>query len=132
MSPISYYFDELHTLPTSLNIDFSILGITETGLITGKKPLKNIDLEGYAIESTTIETSWEAALLYINENINYKTRNDLNIYKSKELESIFIEKIDKRRQKYNHIYQHLCMEPKEFNDTFMQVVIEKLSFIVLI
>ena len=73
-----------------MKIDFSIFGITETRLIIGDKLLNNIDLDGYAIKSTTIELSWDGALLHINENINFKTRNDLKIYKSKELESIFI------------------------------------------
>ena len=82
-----------------------------------KKPINNIDLEGYTIESTPTDASCGGALLYINKNINYKTRNDLTIYKSRELESVFIEVINKRSNKktiIGCIYRHPCMEPKDF------------------
>ena len=38
------------------------------------------------------------ALLYIKDTINYKLRPDLNVEKEKELESIFIEILQKTFQ----------------------------------
>ena len=87
-----------------------------------KKTIKNIDLEGYTIESTPTDDTYGGALLYIDKNINFKTRNDLTIYKSRELRSVFIEVINKISNKntiIGCIYRHPCMEPKDFNDTFL-------------
>ena len=60
-----------------------------------KKTINNIDLEGYTIESTPTDDTYGGSLLYIDKNINFKTRNDLTIYKSRELQSVFIEVINK-------------------------------------
>ena len=131
ISSLSYDFDQLHTPLSNLKINFDILGVTESRLRIGKKPINNIDLEGYTIESTPTDATCGGALLYMNKNINYKTRNDLTIYKSRELESVFIEVINKRSNKntiIGCIYRHPCMEPKDFNDTFLQNLIEKRSF----
>ena len=51
------------------------------------------------IEITPTAASCGGALLYINKNINFKLRNDLKIYKEKELESVFIEIINKKEKK---------------------------------
>ena len=87
-----------------------------------KKTINNINLEGYTIERTPSDATCGGALLYKNKNINYKTRNDLAIYKSRELKSVFIEVINKRRNKntiIGCIYTHSCTEPKDFNDIFL-------------
>ena len=55
-------------------------------------PTSTFELEGYIIiEHTPTESSCGGALLYIDHHINYKVRNDLKMYRAKELESIFIE-----------------------------------------
>ena len=50
---------------------------------------------------------------------NYKLRNDLQIYKSKELESTFVEVLEPGMLKNNMIigciYRHLSMELSELN-----------------
>ena len=51
----------------------------------------NLDLQRYSIEHTPIESVCGVSLLYINNGINYICRNDLLIYKIKELELTFIE-----------------------------------------
>ena len=53
-----------------------------------------IYLEGYNFEYTTTESSKGGALICIDNNIRYKVRNDLKIYKSKEIEPTFIEIIE--------------------------------------
>ena len=70
------------------------------------------------------------ALLYINKDINFKIRNDLKIYKYKELESVFIEIINRKGKNtiVGCIYRHPCMEVTEFNDVFLQNILEKLSY----
>ena len=129
ISSLPYNFDQFETLLTTLKVKFDILGITESRLKTGKQPINNIDLKGYVVESTPTDASCGGALLYINKNINYKLRKDLKIHKSKEVESIFIKIISKREKNtiIGCIYRHPCMDAREFNDTFLQNTLEKLS-----
>ena len=44
----------------------------------------------------------EPYILYINNKLSYKVRQDLCIYKSSELESTFIEIINPKKTKYYH------------------------------
>ena len=60
-------------------------------------------------------------LLYIKKDIAYKLRNDLKMYKSKHLESTFIEIINQKKKNIilGCVYNHPCMEVNEFkNDHF--------------
>ena len=130
ISSLSYNIDQLSTILNTLKVKFDILGITESRLRTDKQTINNIDLEGYVIESTPTAASCGGALLYINKNINFKIRNDLKIYKYKELESVFIEIINRKGKNtiVGCIYRHPCMEVTEFNDVFLQNILEKLSY----
>ena len=95
ISSLPYNCEQLHTLLAEIDINFDIIGITETRLRTGQKALNNIDIEKYVIQHTTTYAICGGALLYIKEGITYKVRNELKITKSKELESVFNE-IQKR------------------------------------
>ena len=59
-----------------------------------------IDLNNYNIQNTPKESEKGGTLLYISSDLNYKVRNDIKIYKSKELESVFIEIISKDKKNY--------------------------------
>ena len=86
---------------------FSVIGITERCL--------NKD----NIQHTPTESNKGGSLLYISTDLSYKTRNDLKMYKSKELESIFIEIINKKG-KYTIvgcIYKHSKVAIDEFNNS---------------
>ena len=61
----------------------------------------NINLPNYSIEYTPKESHTGGTLLYISNNIAYKPRKDLNIYKTHELDSTFIEIINPQKIKYN-------------------------------
>ena len=69
-------------------------------------------------------------MLYIKQNINYKVRKDLNLYKSKELESVFIEIIDKKGKNtiVGSIYRHPSMQANIFSNDFLDPLLEKLSY----
>ena len=95
ISSLPYNCEQLHTLLAEIDINFDIIGITETRLRTGQKALNNIDIEKYVIQHTTTYAICGGALLNIKEGITYKVRNELKITKSKELESVFNE-IQKR------------------------------------
>ena len=130
ISSFPYNFDQLETLLTTLKVKLDILGITESRLKTGKQPINNIDLKGYVVESTPTDASCGGAVLYINKNINYKLKKDLKIHKSKEVETSFIEIINKKERNtiIGCICRHPCMDAREFNDTLLQNTLEKLSY----
>ena len=90
----------------------------------------NIDIPNYKIEHCTTESTCEGTLLYIKNNIKYKLRNDLKIYKSQELESIFIEIVNENSKNIiiGCIYRHPSMKDKnEFNNQYFNVLTDKLS-----
>ena len=62
-----------------------------------KCPINSINLNGYSHESCPTESATGDTLLYISNNLSYKPRNDLCIYKSTELESTFIEILNTKR-----------------------------------
>ena len=124
------HFEELYTLLTSNNLKFDILCISETRLklissITSISisitSITSISLPGYNIEYTTTELSNGGTLICIKNDIKYELRKDLPIYKSKELESTFIEVIQPDKNKniiIGCIYRHPVMELSEFNNIF--------------
>ena len=59
----------------------------------------------------------------------YKTRNDLNIFKSAELESTFIEIINHEKMNIlvGCIYRHPVIDLNEFNDYYLNELLHKLS-----
>ena len=68
-------------------------------------------------------------LIYAKIGINFVPRTDLNIYKSKELESHFIEVINQNEVNsiIGVIYRHPCMMPKTFNDEYLTHLANTLS-----
>ena len=69
--------------------------------------------------------------MYIKEGIIYKVRNDLKITKSKKLESIFIKIQNNHKWKYVNvgcIYWHPCTDSIEFNDLYVQNLLDTLPF----
>ena len=54
--------------------------------------------------------------------MSYKNRNELNLQKKKELESVFIEILNSKRKNtiIGYIYKYPCMNPSEFNNTYLK------------
>ena len=84
---LQYHKNDLEILLDSLKVEFDIIAISETKLQKGVQPVHNIELQNYEIESTPTEASKGGTLLYISKNLNYKPRQDLELYESKKLES---------------------------------------------
>ena len=57
----------------------------------GRTRTTNIDIKGYTFEHTPTEASCAGSLPYIKDTLKHICRKDLQIYKSAELESTFIE-----------------------------------------
>ena len=95
ISSLPFHFDELYAFLSELNYSPDIIAISEPCLKFSTQPIAQINLGNYCVEHKPTESSNGGTLLYIKNNISYKLRNDLKIYKTKELESIFIEIINK-------------------------------------
>ena len=110
-----------------MKIKFNIIGITETRLKKHTVRNINISLNGYAIEHAPTEANCGGTLLYIDNSLHYTVRNNLVIYKKKELESIFIEVINQKGKNLiiGCIYQHPSMNPTEFIDVYMSDLLQK-------
>ena len=129
INSLSYHLEEFQSLLAQLSVKFDIIGITETRLKTKSVRTSNINLQNYSIEHTPTESTCGGSLLYINSNINYIRRNDLQINKKKELESTFIEIINPNKTKniiVGCIYRHPCMDPSEFNDFYLNELLNNL------
>ena len=65
--------------------------------------------------------------MYIKNDTVYKVRNDLNLYKSKNLESIFIEIISTNNKNIvvGCVYRHPSMDSNEFNEHCLSILNEK-------
>ena len=79
ISSLFYNFEQFHALLSELDINYDIIGITETRLKRDILRTTNIDLKGYSFEHTPTEASCGGILLYLKNNINYTLRNDLKI-----------------------------------------------------
>ena len=98
--------------------------------MTDCDPKVDISIDGYqAPISTPTESSKGGVLIYVKSGINFKPRNDLNVYKSKELESLFIEIINKKESNdiIGVIYRHPCMNGTDFIDEYLKGIADKLS-----
>ena len=92
---LPFHFHELYALLSELNYGPDIIAISESRLKSSTQSIVKINLENYCVEHTPTKYSSGGTLLYIKNDISYKLRNDLKIYKPKELESVFIEIINK-------------------------------------
>ena len=120
INSLSFHFDELESLISKSKNDFQIIGISETRLKESQET--NIQLENFNIEHVPTESANGGVLLYIRKAINYKLRPDLMIYKKRELESVFIEIIQKNSKNMvvGCIYRHPCMQHSEFDDEHLK------------
>ena len=110
VSSLTANFDELSSLLSLLNFEFSILGLTETRIKNNNVSIQ-IGIEGYSYEHTPTESSCGGGILYISNKFNYKPRNDLLIYKPFLIESVFVEILFPRKSNLivECIYRHPCM-----------------------
>ena len=118
ISSLPYHIDELRTVLSQCKSPFDVIGITESRIRKDKTLYTDISLDGYSHEHQPTESSAGGVLIYLSNDINYKCRDDLNIYKSKELESIFIETLSTNCENFiiGCIYKHPKMSIAEYNE----------------
>ena len=127
---IQFHIEDLRIMLQMLNCNFDIIAISESKLQLGVDPQVDINLSGYQNPiNTPTEASKGGVLLYVANGINFKPRNDLNIYKSKELESAFIEIINPKEVNsiVGVIYKHPCINGDIFNNDYLKPLLSKLA-----
>ena len=122
ISSLSYHFFELYNLISSPKIKSNMIGIFQTRLQNGKKPITNIYLPNYVYEHTLTESCKGGTLLYIDKIMKYKLHKDL-----KMIESTFIEILNKKQK--NLIIGCVCPrhEVKDFTNNHVMPLLDKLS-----
>ena len=129
VASLTLNFENLNASLQTLNLDFDVIGISETRIRKETGSSSNLNITNYTFEGTPTESSAGGTGLYISNNLVYKRRNDLEIYKSNQLESTFIEIINIGRPNIivSCIYRHPCMSLNEFNEDFLHPLLLKLS-----
>ena len=131
IASLSKHKEEFDTALNLLNYKFDVAGLTETKILKHSTPNFDISLRGYKCYHTTTEASKGGSILYINNKFNSLPRNDLErlFYKPKELESSFVEIINPGKQNIiiGCIYRHPNMILNEFNERFLDKLLENLS-----
>ena len=94
--------EDLEYLLRATNKTFDIIAISESRILKDTNLSKNTNIYNNSVEFTPTESHAGGALLYINNELSYTLRQDLCIYKSSELETIFIEIINPKKNKYYH------------------------------
>ena len=128
ISSLSNHFDELCSYLDILKHNFGIIGITETRFLKDSPNIFNCNLPNYQYIHTPTESTVGGAMLYISNKLSFKHRDDLSslLYKSKELESVFIELNQKNEQNIviGCVYRHPCMSINEFLDEYLSPFLE--------
>ena len=121
INSLSKDFDNFNHFINKLKLEFDILGIPESRILKSQSLNTNISLQNYVIEQTSIESTAGCAFLCINKRHSYKTHPDLFIYKSKKLESVFVEFILPKKSNLivGCIHKHPRMDICTFNNPLL-------------
>ena len=78
---------------------------------------------------TSTESSAGGTLLFIANHLSYKPHLDLNIYKSNELKSTFIDVLNPKKSNtiIGCIYKHPSMDLNDFNTNYLNNLLDKVS-----
>ena len=112
-----------------MKIKPKIIGIFESRLQKSKQHITNISLPNYVYKHTPAESSKGGTLLYLDQNLKYKLRKDLNIYHKGMIESTFVEIINKNENNMvaDCIYKHPKQIIPYFLGNHLLRLLEKLS-----
>ncbi|XP_065678993.1 uncharacterized protein LOC136093712 [Hydra vulgaris] len=129
ISSLPFHINDLSSFVGTINTPPMVIGITESNLYANDSNITDINIQGYNIEHCPTESKKGGALLYLNSNLNYIVRSDLQIYASKFLESIFVEVIYplKSNTIFRCIYWHPSLNITELLSIHFNPLLEKLS-----
>ena len=127
---LGFYFDQVYEILSNSTVNYDFIGISETRIKRYATPTQNTEIPNYEHVDCETESTKGGVRLYISDKHNFRERNDLKMYKAKELESVFVEIQDKINGNLivGCIYRHPCMEDiDEFNTFYLTPLLEKIS-----
>ena len=113
----------------STNINFNILAISETRILKDTNTVKNTNIPNFSFEFTPTELIAGGTLLYIADHLAYQNQNDLNLYRTNNLESTFIEITNPNESNIivGCIYRHPKMDLFDIIYYYLNPLLEKLA-----
>ena len=122
-------FDNLEYLIKTTNQTYDVIAISESRIKSNMDITTNINMPNYSIEYTLTQNHAAGTLLYISNNIAYKPRKVLNIYKTHEFESTFIEITTPKKSNMilGVVYQHLTMDLNKFNNNYVNKLLDNIT-----
>jgi exonuclease III len=131
ISSLSRHYDEFNELLSLLDLNFGIIGISESRFLINQPSPFNFSLEGYSVEHTPTESSAGGALLYISNRFSHQPRSDLSklMNSPKVLESVFVEITFSHKTNFivGCIYKHPGMHIGTFNNEFLSPLLQYIS-----
>ena len=126
IASLSLHSGELNSILINADVKFDFIGISETGLNVSSS---NYEFNGYKHLDCPTESTKGCVRLYFSDRFNFERREDLRVYESKQLESIFIEILSENKGQnliVGCIYKHPKMDVSEFNKHLYNLL-EKVS-----
>ena len=122
-------FHELEHLLSCTNKNFDVSAISKTRITKHISLANDQTMNNFSFEFTPTESSASGTLLYVANHLSYKPRLDLNIYKSNELESTFIEIFNPKKSNIiiRYIYKHPSIDLNDFNTNHLKNLLDKVS-----
>ena len=120
---VEAHIDELRIVLQLIEFEFDFICLTESKIKKDCEPKIDIKIPNYQDPiGTPTEASKGGVLIYAKEGISIEPREDLLIYKEKELESCFVEV---RNEKHKNsiigvVYRHPCMDQSIFLENYFQ------------
>ena len=124
-----FHIEEFRIALQLINLKFDFICLTESKIRKNREPNTDITINGYKHPiGMPTEATKGGVLIYVKEGINYRPREDLNMHRSKELESYFVEAINDKGKNsiIGVIYRHPCMDQNIFIDDYMKPLNDKL------
>ena len=121
-------FDDLEDIFSNTKKHFDVIAITETRITKYAALTNNLTINNFSFKFTSTESLPGATLLYIANHLSYKTCSNLNIYKSNDLESTFVENLNHKKSNtaIRCFYKHHSMDHyKNTND--LNNLLDKIS-----
>lgn len=131
ISSLSYHHVELYNIISEMKIKPKIIGTSESNLQKSKQSITNTSPPNYMYEHTLIESSQGGTLLCLVKNLKYKLRKGLNIYQKGNINSRFVEIMNKDDKNLvtGCIYKQLKRTVPKFLDVYIFPLSEKLNLI---
>ena len=118
---LKYFIENCQSKP-------KVIGISKCRLRKNRTILSNLDPKD-SYDWTPTEASKVRTLIYIANKLKYKLRNNLKLYKEKQIESTFLEMVEPNLKNKNVgcIYKYPNVPSTEFTNDYMGLLLEKLS-----